>query len=161
MRELQLIEAPNDSNLDDCESELAEFDARIEALEERIRDQRARAEIDSPEYRQVLEDLAKARQRVMEKREEAEQCKTDLQTCDALKENGQRAVNELQKCLDDHQRKLEQHQATKKFVENKLQLQLPNAERLIPDRPKDDIDIKAVRRSLDALLKFIETNKNV
>ena len=158
---MQLIEAPNDSNLDDCESELAEFDTRIEALEERIRDQRAKAEHDSPEYRQVLDDLAKARQRVMEKREEAEQCKVALQTCDALKENGQRAINELQRCLDDNQRKLEQHQATKTFVENKLQLHLPNAQRLAEDRPKEEIDVKAVRRSLDALLKFIETNKNV
>jgi chromosome segregation ATPase len=97
----------------------------------------------------------------MEKREEAEQCKTDLHTCDALKENGQRAINELQKGLDENQRKLEQHEATKKFVETKLQVQITNAQNLVKERPKEEIDVKTVKRSLDALLKFIETNKNV
>ncbi|CAF4613074.1 unnamed protein product, partial [Rotaria magnacalcarata] len=53
--------------------------------------------MESPEYRQILDDVAQARQRVMEKREEAEQCKTSLQACDALKENGQRAINDLQR----------------------------------------------------------------
>ncbi len=161
LRELQLIEAPNNSNIDDCESELSEYDNRIETIQQRIKDQKSKAEMESSEYRQVLDDLAQARQRVMEKREEAEQCKTALQTCDALKENGQRAINELQKGLDDNQRKLEQHQATKKFLETKLQKQIEIAENLVKQRPNDEIDVKAVRRSLDALLKFIETNKNV
>jgi hypothetical protein len=97
----------------------------------------------------------------MEKREEAEQCKTALQTCDALKENGQRAINELQKGLDENQRKLEQHEATKKFIENKLQHHMVNAQNLVPQRPDEEIDVKTVKRSLDTLLKFIETNKNV
>jgi len=147
--------------MDDCENELSEFDNRIEMIQERIKDQKSKAEMESPEYRQVLDDLAQARQRVMEKREEAEQCKTALQTCDALKENGQRAINELQKGLDENQRKLEQHEATKKFIENKLQKQIEIAQSLIKQRPTDEIDVKTVRRSLDALLKFIETNKNV
>ena len=94
-------------------------------------------------------------------REEAEKCKTALQQCDALKENGQRAINELQRGLDDNQRKLDQHQANKKFLDTKLQTQLASAQRLMKDRPQEEIDVKAVRRSLDALLKFIETNKNV
>jgi hypothetical protein len=97
----------------------------------------------------------------MEKREAAEQCKSDLQTCDALKENGQRAINELQKGLDDNQRKLEQHEATKKFLQTKLHRQIEIAQKLVQQRPNEQIDVKAVKRSLDALLKFIETNKNV
>lgn len=156
-----MVEAPNDSNIEDCENELAEYDGRIQTIEERIRDQRARSETDSPEYRQILDDLAQARQRVIEKREEAEQCKSALQQCDALKENGQRAIHELQKGLDDNQRKLDQHQANEKFLQTKLQTQLQTAERLLKNRPEGEIDVKAVRRSLDALLKFIETNKNV
>ncbi|CAF3385119.1 unnamed protein product [Rotaria sp. Silwood1] len=161
LRELQLIEAPNDSNINDCENELSEYDNRIEILQQRIKDQKSKAEMESTEYRQVLDDLTQARQRVMEKREQAEQCKTELQTCDALKENGQRAINELQKGLDDNQRKLEQHEATKKFIETKLHVQIENAQNLVKERPKEEIDVKAIRRSLDALLKFIETNKNV
>jgi hypothetical protein len=97
----------------------------------------------------------------MEKREEAEQCKTALQACDGLKENGQRAINELQKGLDENQRKLEQNEATKKFIETKLQNQITQAQNLVPQRPNEVIDVKTVKRSLDALLKFIETNKNV
>jgi hypothetical protein len=97
----------------------------------------------------------------MEKREAAEQCKTALQTCDALKENGQRAINELQKGLDENQRKLEQNEATKKFIETKLHNQITQAQNLVPQRPNEQIDVKTVKRSLDALLKFIETNKNV
>lgn len=161
LRELQLVEAPNNSNIEDCENELAEYDTRIETIEQRIRDQRTRAETDSPEYRQILDDLAVARHRVMEKREEAENCKTALQQCDALKENGQRAINELQRGLDDHQRKFDQHQANKKFLDTKIQTQLAAAQRLLKERPQSEIDVKTVRRSLDALLKFIETNKNV
>jgi chromosome segregation ATPase len=161
LREFQLIEPPNDSNIDDCENELSEYDTRIETIQERIKEQRSKTEIESPDYRQIVEDLSHARERVMEKREEAEQCKTDLHTCDALKENGQRAINELQKGLDENQRKLEQHEATKKFVETKLQVQITNAQNLVKDRPKEEIDVKTVKRSLDALLKFIETNKNV
>ncbi|CAF4505805.1 unnamed protein product, partial [Rotaria magnacalcarata] len=80
-----------------------------------------------------------ARQRVMEKREEAEQCKTSLQACDALKENGQRAINDLQRGLDDNQRKLEQHEATKKFIETKLQVQIENAQKLLNQRPEGEI----------------------
>ena len=109
----------------------------------------------------MLDDLAQARQRVMEKREEAEQCKVALQTCDALKENGQRAIDGLQKGLDDNRRKFEQHQATKKFLENKVQAQLADAQRLMAQRPTADIDVKTARRNLDALIKFIETNRNV
>ena len=161
LRELQLIEAPNNSNMDDCESELAEYSTRIETIQQRIKDQKSKADVESPDYREVLDDLAQARQRVMEKREEAEQCKTALQSCDALKENGQRAINELQKGLDENQRKLEQHEANKKFIENKLQVQTKTAQSLLEQRPTETIDVKAVRRSLDALLKFIETNKNV
>ena len=161
LRELQLIEAPNNSNIDDCESEIAEYDTRIEGIQERIKEQRLKAESESPDYRQVLDDLAQARQRVMEKREEAEQCKVALQTCDALKENGQRAIDGLQKGLDDNRRKFDQHQATKKFVENKLQAQLANAQHLMAQRPTEEVDVKTARRNLDALLKFIETNKNV
>jgi chromosome segregation ATPase len=147
--------------MDDCENELSEFDNRIETIQQRIKDQKSKAEIESPDYRQVLDDLAQARQRVMEKREEAEQCKTALQTCDALKENGQRAINELQKGLDEKQRKFEQNEATKKFLQTKLDKQIEIAQNLIKQRPKEEIDVKTVRRSLDALLKFIETNKNV
>ena len=158
---MQLIEAPNNSNIDDCESEIAEYDGRIEGIQERIKQQRTKAESESSDYRQVLDDVAQARQRVMEKREEAEQCKVALQTCDALKENGQRAIDSLQKGLDDNRRKFEQHQATKTFLENKLQGQLADAQRLTAQRPIGDIDVKAARRNLDALLKFIETNKNV
>ncbi len=161
LRELQLIEAPNDSNMDDCENELSEYDNRIQTIQQRIKDQKSKGEIESPEYRQVLDDLTQARQRVMEKREEAEQCKTALQTCDGLKENGQRAINELQKGLDEKQRKFEQNEATKKFIENKLEKQIGIAQNLVKQRPKEEIDVKTVRRSLDALLKFIETNKNV
>ncbi|CAF0907345.1 unnamed protein product [Rotaria sordida] len=161
LRELQLIEAPNDSNINDCENELSEYDNRIDILKQRIQDQKSKAEMESTEYRQVLDDLTQARQRVMDKREQAEQCKTELQTCDALKENGQRAINELQKGLDDNQRKLEQHEVTKKFIENKLHVQIENAQNLVKQRPKDAIDVKTIRRSLDALLKFIETHKNV
>lgn len=147
--------------MDDCENELSEYNTRIETIQQRIRDQKSRAEVDSPEYRQILDDLAQARQRVMEKREEAEQCKTDLQTCDSLKENGQRAINELQKGLDDNQRKLDQHEATKRFLENKLEKQIESAQNLIQQRPNEEIDVKTIKRSLDALIKFIETNKNV
>ncbi|CAF4246586.1 unnamed protein product [Rotaria socialis] len=161
LRELQLIEAPNDSNMDDCENELSEYDTRIETFKQRIKDQKSKAEIESPEYRQILDDVAQARQRVMEKREEAEQCKTSLQACDALKENGQRAINELQRGLDDNQRKLEQHEATKKFIETKLQIQIENAQKLLNQKPEGEIDVKATRRRLDGILKFIETNKNV
>ncbi|CAF1392722.1 unnamed protein product [Adineta steineri] len=161
LRELQSVEAPNNSNIDDCENDLSEYDTRIETLKERIKEQKSKSEVESPEYRQVLEELAQARQRVMEKREEAEQCKTTLQSCDALKENGQRAINELQKGLDDNQRKLDQQEATKTFVEKRLEKQLENAQNLLQQRPDEEIDTKTVRRSLDALLKFIETNKNV
>jgi chromosome segregation ATPase len=147
--------------MDDCETELSEYDTRIETIKQRIKDQKSKTEIESPEYRQVLDDLSQARQRVMEKREEAEQCKSALQTCDALKENGQRAVNELQRGLDDNQRKFEQQEATKKFIETKLEKQIENAEKLVKQRPDDDIDVKTIKRNLDALLKFIETNKNV
>ena len=161
LRDLQLIEAPNDSNIDDCENELDEYDTRIETIKERIKNQKSKSEVESPEYRQVLDELAQARKRVMEKREEAEQCKTALQTCDALKENGQRAINELQKGLDDNQRKLEQQEASKKFIETKLENQIKIAEKLCKQRPRDEIDVKTVKRSLDTLLKFIETNKNM
>ena len=147
--------------MDDCETELSEYDTRIETIKQRIKDQKSKTEIESPQYRQVLDDLAQARQRVMEKREEAEQCKSALQTCDALKENGQRAVNELQRGLDDNQRKFEQQEATKKFLETKLKNQIENAEKLVKQRPNDEIDVKTIKRNLDALLKFIETNKNV
>jgi DNA repair exonuclease SbcCD ATPase subunit len=147
--------------MDDCENELAEFDTRIETIQQRIKDQKSKAEIESPEYREILDDLAQARQRVMDKREEAEQCKSDLQTCDNLKENGQRAINELQKGLDDNQRKLEQHEVTKKFLQTKLHRQIEIAQNLVKQRPNEDIDVKAVKRSLDVLRKFIETNKNV
>ncbi len=147
--------------MDDCESELAEFDTRIETIKQRIKDQKAKAETESPEYRQILDDLAQARQCIMEKREEAEQCKSNLQSCDNLKENGQRAINELQKGLDDNKRKLEQQEATKKFLETKLQRQTEIAQKLVNKRPTGEIDVKTVKRSLDALLKFIETNKNV
>lgn len=133
----------------------------METIKQQIKDQKSKAEIESSEYRQVLDDLAQARQRIMEKREEAEKCKSDLQACDALKENGQRAINDLQRGYDDNKRRLEQHEATKKFVENKIQLQIENAQKLLPDRPKDDIDVKTTRRALESLLKFIETNKNV
>lgn len=161
LRELQLIEAPNNSNIDDCENELAEYDQRIEMIRQRIKDQKSRAEIDSPEYKQILDEVAQARQRVMEKREEAEQCKSALQTCDALKENGQQAINELQKGLDDNQRKFDQQDATKRFLINKIEYQTKSAEKLIQHRPDEQIDVKTVQRSLDVLLKFIETNKNV
>jgi chromosome segregation ATPase len=147
--------------MDDCENELSEYDTRIETIKQRIKDQKSKTEIESPEYRQILDDLAQARQRVMDKREEAEQCKTALQACDALKEHGQRAINELQKGLDDNQRKLDQHQASKTFIQNKLHHQTENAEKLVKLRPDGDIDVKTIRRNLDALLKFIETNKNV
>lgn len=119
------------------------------------------AETDSPEYRQIIDDLAQARQRVMEKREQAERCKSDLQTCDALKENGQRAINELQKGIDDNQKKLDQHEATRKFLQTKLEKQMKNAENLIATRPQGHIDVKTIKKDLDALLKFIETNKNM
>ncbi|CAF0863734.1 unnamed protein product [Adineta ricciae] len=161
LRELQLIEAPNDSNIDDCENEVAEYETRIETIKERIKDQKAKSEVESPEYRQVLDDLGQARQRVIEKREEAEQCKSALQACDALKENGQRAVNELQRGLDENQRKLEQQEASKKFIETKLETQTQIAQKLCQERPTDEIDVKTVKRSLDTLLKFIETNKNL
>ena len=161
LRELQLIETPNDSNIDDCENELVEYNDRKVMLEQRIRDQRVKAEGESPEYRQVLEDLAQARQRLMQKREEAEQCKVDLQTCDALKENGQRAVNELQRGFEESQRKLEQQKLNRTHLQQKVHQQTQNAEKLLKSRPEGDIDVKALRRSLDALLKFIETNKNV
>jgi chromosome segregation ATPase len=65
--------------MDDCENELSEYDTRIETIKQRIKDQKSKTEIESPEYRQILDDLAQARQRVMDKREEAEQCKTALQ----------------------------------------------------------------------------------
>lgn len=156
-----MVEPPNDSNINDCENELIEYDNQIEAIKQRIKEQKAKTEIESSEYRQVLDDLAQARQRVMEKREQAEQCKASLQECDALKENGQRAINELQKGLDDNQRKLEQNQVTKTFLETKLQTQIENAQKLIKQRPKQDINVKAVERQLAAILKFIETNKNV
>lgn len=147
--------------MDDCESELAEYDHRIEGIQQRITDQKSRAKVDSPEYQQILDEVAQARQRVMEKREEAEQCKAALQNCDALKENGQKAINELQKGFDEHQRKFEQQDATKRFLLNKIQHQSAAAEKLIPQRPDEQIDVKTVQRSLDVLLKFIETNKNV
>ena len=117
--------------------------------------------MESPEYRQVLDDLGQARQRVIEKREEAEQCKSALQACDALKENGQRAINELQRGLDENQRKLDQQEASKKFSETKLETQTRVAQELCQQRPTDEIDVKTVKRSLDTLLKFIETNKNL
>ena len=78
-----------------------------------------------------------------------------------MKENGQQAINELQKGFDDNQKKFEQYESTKKFLETKLQIQIDKAETLIKSRPNDDIDVKTIRRSLDALLKFIETNKNM
>ena len=161
LRELQLVEAPNNSNIEDCESEVAEYDTRIVNLKERIKEQKAKTEVESPAHRQVLDELAEARQRVMEKREEAESCKTALQACDALKENGQRAINELQRGLDENQRKLEQQEASKKFIEAKLEKQLEAAQKLTQQRPTDEVDVKTVKRNLDALLKFIETNKNV
>ncbi|UJR35462.1 hypothetical protein I4U23_028218 [Adineta vaga] len=161
LRELQLVEAPNDSNIDDCENELSDYDTRIETIKQHIKDQKSKADLELPEYRQVLEDLAHARKRVMDKREEAEQCKTALQTCDSLKENGQRAINEFQKGLDENQRKLEQQEVSKKFIETKLQKQMEIAQKLYKQRPTDEIDVKTVKRSLDTLLKFIETNKNV
>lgn len=161
LRELQLIEAPNDSNLEDCESDLAEYDSRIAGLEERIKEQRAKSELESPEYRKIVEDLGQARQRLLQRREEAEHCKVTLQNCDALKENGQRAIDELQRGLEDCQRKLERNQMNKSQIQQRLQEQLDKAESLLKERPKQDIDVKALRRSLDALLKFIETNKNV
>lgn len=161
LRELQLVEAPNNSNIEDCESEVSEYDTRITNLRDRIKEQKAKTEVESPAQRQVLDDLAQARQRVMEKREEAESVKTALQACDALKENGQRAINELQRGLDENQRKLEQQEASKKFIEAKLEKQLEAAQKLAQQRPTDEIDVKLVKRNLDTLLKFIETNKNV
>ena len=133
----------------------------LELLNNESKIKKSKTELESPEYRQVLDDLAQARQRVMEKREEAEQCKSALQTCDALKENGQRAINELQKGQEDKERKLEQHRMNKKFIETKLHQQTEKAENLVQQRPNGEIDVKTVQRSLDALLKFIETNKNV
>lgn len=97
----------------------------------------------------------------MDKREEAEQCKSALQTCDALKENGQRAINELQRGFDDNQKKLDQHEATKRFLQTKLEKQIQLAEECLSTRPNGEIDVKTVKKDLDAILKFIETNKNM
>ncbi|CAF4894696.1 unnamed protein product, partial [Rotaria sp. Silwood1] len=49
--ELQLIEAPNNSNMDNCEAELSDYDTRIEVIQQRFKDKKSKTENKSSEYR--------------------------------------------------------------------------------------------------------------
>ncbi|CAF3961641.1 unnamed protein product, partial [Rotaria sp. Silwood1] len=51
LRELQLIEAPNNSNMDNCEAELSDYDTRIEVIQQRIKDKKSKTENKPSEYR--------------------------------------------------------------------------------------------------------------
>ncbi|CAF0764560.1 unnamed protein product, partial [Didymodactylos carnosus] len=161
LNELRQRDTPRDSSIDDFESEIDEYDKKIEKIQEKIDEQKLKLNVnDDPEYKKLCNDLAVAKNKVQEKKMELEQCKKSLQECDSLKEHGQRTVDQLEQKLIDMQRLLDNVNYEIQQLKHNYDSKIQQAKQYIKDKPNSNIDSKVVKRNLDSLIKFIETNRS-